>query len=33
LSRLIPHSTACRCLYLSVSKAYGRPPELPFFFR
>ena len=26
-------SAACRCSYLSVSKAYGRPPELPFFFR
>jgi hypothetical protein len=33
LSRLIPHPTACRQLYLSASKANGRPPELPLFFR
>jgi hypothetical protein len=30
LSRLMPNSTACRCLYFSWSKARGLPPELPF---
>jgi hypothetical protein len=33
LSRPMPHSTAWRCLYLSLSNAGGLPPELPFFFR
>jgi hypothetical protein len=29
----MPHSTAWRCLYFSLPKAGGLPPELPFFLR